>query len=158
MPLIRYSRVRRHSGTFSEHGVHYVSINSWIWDSLWTAVRPLLETHRYRLAQVTTLGLRSLKSPLMCVTPCRRMGLVDLKHPKYSTDPNNRVGTVINFQIICLPPPPSALSRPISRCWGYFMTSGPGLGDSFWSAKVHKYLPAVVDTASNIFFLGGGGA
>ena len=28
MPLIRYSRVRRHSGTFSEHGVHYVSINS----------------------------------------------------------------------------------------------------------------------------------
>ena len=43
--------------------------------------RPHLETHRYGLTQVPTLGLRSLKTPLLCVTLCRGMGLVDLTPP-----------------------------------------------------------------------------
>ena len=45
--------------------------------------RPHLETHRYGLTQVPTLGLRSLKTPLLCVTLCRGMGLVDLTPPPF---------------------------------------------------------------------------
>ena len=48
-----------------------------------TAVRLSAYRHRYGLAQVPTLGVRSIKTAL-CVSPhCRGMALADLKGQQY---------------------------------------------------------------------------